>query len=179
MKKFITFMLLMCLLVTGLTACGGAAEKVSNSGNDTQTEDHSNDVLKNGYAFKTKDGTEIVIDAEFDQFKSALGSEKSCFESPSCAFGDLDKIWSYNGFDVYTYQVDKTDYVSSVILKDDTVGTAEKIYIGDSEEDVISAYGDPSVKDAAQIVYRKDEMSLTFILSNGTVTQIQYSTNKA
>ncbi len=173
MKRRFVLALIICLMVAMLTACGGKDEKIPGGNDDT----HSGPAT-NGYAFKTKDGTDIVIDAEFEQFKKALGQEKSCFESPSCAFGDLDKIWNYGGFDVYTYQLDKIDYVSSVILKDDTVCTPEKVYIGDSADDVISAYGDPATQDSKQIVYEKDKMKLIFMLSNDTVTQIQYTTRK-
>ena len=174
MKKKLALALIICLLLSLITACSGNDDKIP-SGNKDETPAGP---VANGYAFKTKDGTEIVIDAEFEQFKTALGQEKGVFESPSCAFGDLDKIWSYSGFDVYTYQLDKVDYVSSVILKDDTVCTPEKVYIGDTAEQVIEAYGDPTTQDSRQIVYEKDKMKLVFMLSSDIVTQIQYSTRK-
>ena len=174
MKKKLALALVICLVMSLLTACGGKDEKVPSGNND----DTPSGPVANGFAFKTKDGTDIVIDAEFEQFKSALGQEKSCFESPSCAFGDLDKIWNYGGFDVYTYQLDKIDYVSSVIIKDDTVCTPEKIYVGDTAEAVIAAYGTPATQDSKQLVYEKDKMKLVFMLSSDIVTQIQYTTRK-
>ncbi len=34
---------------------------------------------------------------------SGLGNYNNYAESPSCAFKGLDKIYSYSGFDLYTY----------------------------------------------------------------------------
>ncbi len=173
MKKKLALILVACFCIGALTACGGSTQKkVSNNASSASSQ------TSNGYAFKTADGTAIVIDAEFEQFKSALGQEDSCFEAASCAFGDLDKIWTYKGFEVDTYQQDKVDYVSKVILKDDTVSTPEKVSVGASSADVKAAYGDPSSSDSSQMVYEKDQMKLIFLLKDDAVTQIQYTTVK-
>lgn len=178
MKKKLAIVLVACACIGLLSACGGSTEKkVSDGSSSSSNTSSESSTTSNGYAFEAG-GAKLVIDSEFEQYKSALGEETSCYEAPSCAFGDLDKIWTYSGFEVNTYQVDGVDYISTVVLKDDTVSTPEGVSIGDSADDVIAKYGEASTQDASQIVYEKDSMKLIFMLSSDAVSQIQYKTTK-
>ena len=58
-----------------------------------------------------------------------LGEADDYFESESCAFEGLDKVYTYPGFTLNTYPVDDKDYVLSVVFRDDTVSTDEGISI--------------------------------------------------
>ena len=53
----------------------------------------------------------------------------------------IDKIYTYNSFELDTYPLDGEDFISSVLFKDDTVTTMEGIGIGDSVEKLTETYG--------------------------------------
>lgn len=57
-----------------------------------------------------------------------LGEPMEYFEAESCAFEGLDKIYTYSGFELHTYEMKGTDYVASVMFLDDSVST-KKVYI--------------------------------------------------
>lgn len=139
-----------------------ADNKIDNSANS-----------KKGYVFKTGD-IEIEIEAEAKPYIDALGEPKSYYESPSCAFGDLDKIYTYNGFEINTFSTDGKDYVSIIILNDDSVSTKEGIFIGDSADKVKEIYGTDVQKNDNALVYAKGNMKLCFFIKGDVVESIQY-----
>ena len=127
-----------------------------------------------GYVFESG-SVSIQMDAEAAPYLEQLGEEESYYEASSCAFGDLDKVYTYNGFELDTYQVDGVDYVSAVILLDDTVTTPEGLSIGDSADKVTELYGAATTSDDTQIVYEKEDMKLIILLQDEVVTSIQYT----
>lgn len=187
MKKKIVVcisLIMACMLV----GCGGSNNGDSEgknsqqeSGmNETQDKNDENIELK-GYVFQGADaqGTgkvNIVIDAKADKILKDLGKANFVFESPSCAFGDLDIIYTYNGFEVDTYSMDGVEYISAVVLLDDTVETPEGVCIGDELAKVKEAYGEPTKSDDRFLEYRKDHMKLSFIIQDGNVVSIEYLT---
>ena len=60
-----------------------------------------------------------------------------------------------------------------MILKDDSVTTAEGICIGDSLEKVLEAYGEGD-QENGMVVYEKDGMKLCFILQDDGIVSIEY-----
>ncbi|MBQ7677922.1 MAG: hypothetical protein IJT32_06785, partial [Lachnospiraceae bacterium] len=112
MKKKIFAMLLAVMTLT-LAACGPADKGGSDAGGkaDTKTESSTESKGAGGYTFEAS-GVTVEVDAPFADIESALGEPVDFFESESCAFGDLDKVYTYKGFRIDTYQLDGTDYVS-------------------------------------------------------------------
>ena len=125
-----------------------------------------------GYVFVTG-GVTVEMDGDMAPVLAALGEPASYFEAASCAFEGLDKIYTYNGFEIDTYPAQDTDLVSAVILKDDSVTTAEGICIGDSLEKLLAAYGEGN-QENGMLVYEKDGMKLCFILQDDSVISIEY-----
>lgn len=125
-----------------------------------------------GYVFVTG-GVTVEMDGDMAPVLAALGEPASYFEAASCAFEGLDKIYTYNGFEIDTYPARDTDLVSAVILKDDSVTTAEGICIGDSLEKLLAAYGEGK-QENGMLVYEKDGMKLCFILQDDSVISIEY-----
>lgn len=125
-----------------------------------------------GYVFVTG-GVTVEMDGDMAPVLAALGEPASYFEAASCAFEGLDKIYTYNGFEIDTYPAQDTDLVSAVILKDDSVTTAEGICIGDSLEKLLAAYGEGN-RENGMLVYEKDDMKLCFILQDDSVISIEY-----
>lgn len=189
MKKGKIFALLLsgCLL----TACGSGEKviegEVSNRNVEMSAEtadglwesqtqeagETSDDTVQNGYVF-TVNGVSLEIDAEAQGVLEKLEEPVSVYESPSCAFGDLDKIYTFSGYEMDTYTMDGTEYISSVVLRDDTVETTEGAYIGNTAEQIRALYGNPDVEEDTILTYAKDNMKLCFLMKDDTVVSIEY-----
>lgn len=194
MRKIV--LLVMFCFLTCLAACGGEDEKVieNNKGtveNIQQTENNSENInenkndneqtqtadavtKKNGYVY-AYNGIEVEIDADANTYVQAFGEPSSYYETPSCAFDNLDKFYTYQGFEIDTYYSNGKDLVLSVVLLDDTVSTVEGVCIGDAQSKVASVYGDPTESTDNSATYRKDNMKLVFIFKDGAVAAIEYS----
>ncbi len=174
MKK-ILLVLLAALMVTGLCACGGGNPE-SNGGGDNAGADVSAPTSGAGGYIFVSDGVNVEIDTKMADIESDLGEPKSYFESQSCAFGELDKVYTYSGFRIDTYQIGGVDYISDVIFTDDTISTPEGAAIGDSADRIKELYGEPTTEDDNRLVYASGDMKLAFLLDDGTVTTIEYLT---
>lgn len=195
MKKFLG--LLIALGIVGLSGCGDSekviegevqnvvtgAESVAAEVSATTAEIQEADAQpatasaldNDGYVFVFQE-TEVKIDADASEIIAQLGEPLSYFEAPSCAFQGLDKIYTYNGFEMDTYPVEDKDYVSAIIFKDDSVATAEGVGIGDSMEKMEQSYGSDSTKEDGVVVYSRDGMKLCFILKDNEIISVEYRT---
>lgn len=189
MRKLV--LVLVCCLVAGFAACGGEDEKiidgnkntVENSNQQEENKDLSQDsqpvqtpdsaAKANGYVFTFK-GTEVVVDEDAAAYVAAFGEPVSYYETPSCAFDNLDKFYTYQGFEIDTYYSNGKDLVLGVVLLDDTVATTEGICIGDAQDKVASVYGDPAESTDNSATYKKDNMKLVFIFKDGVIASIEY-----
>lgn len=178
--------IVLCLL---LSACGSEEPKqiggqvqnittgtsVAGSSNDAATTNMNPQVEEIGYAFSIGN-IDVVVDADVSDIVSKLGDADSYYEAPSCAFNGIEKIYSYSGFDICTYEDGDTDRIASVILKNDLVNTKEGICIGDDVSAVETAYGEPTAKADNSILYVKNGGSLLFIIVDDRIVQIEYNT---
>lgn len=151
---------------------GGSQSGESGEGQESQQADSSPEEIFKGYVFKVGDVT-VEVDGDVAPVIEALGEPASYFEAASCAFEGLDKIYTYNGYEIDTYPAQERDLVSAVILKDDSVSTAEGICIGDSLEKLLEAYGE-GAQENGMLVYSRDGMKLCFILQEDSVVSIEY-----
>jgi len=110
-----------------------------------------------------------------DPLVTALGSDYSYYESPSCAYTGLDKCYVYQGFSIYTYPDDNAvDHVLQVVLTDDTLSTPEGLIIGDTAEKVIELYGTDYTESDGSFAYTQGKTTLMIIMKNDRVLSIQY-----
>lgn len=163
----VKYFLLMALMVFGLTACGG-----SDNAADKEAVTTAGKVSAGGYAY-TSNSVKIAMNAEAASIIEGLGEPEKYFESESCAFKGLDKVYTYKGFKVNTYPVDEKDYILSVVFMDDTVETDEGICIGSTKDEVIAAYGEASTATAASLIYEKEGTRMTFVLDGDSVKSIE------
>ncbi len=111
-----------------------------------------------------------------DPLVTALGSDYTYHESPSCAYIGLDKCYVYPGFSIYTYpDDDAVDHVLQIVLTDDTLSTPEGLIIGDTAEKVIELYGNDYAESGGSYAYTREKTSLMIIMKNDRVFSIQYS----
>lgn len=172
MKKIIVLMIAVAAVIS-LCACGGEKQITGDGGNGGNTASGG----AGGYMYETGN-VKLEIDSEMSQYEDALGEPISYFESESCAIGDLDKVYTYHGFRIDTYQFDGVDYISDVIFTDDTVSTPEGASIGDSVDKIKEIYGEPTSQDNVRMVYENGNMKLVFLLDGDTVNTVEYLTKK-
>ncbi len=155
--------------VTGGSQTGSPAE----TGENGQAQEPQTETEHKGYVFVVRDVT-LEVDGDAAPVVEALGEPASYFEAASCAFEGLDKIYTYNGFEIDTYPMQDKDLISSIVLKDDSVMTAEGICIGDSLEKLQQAYGSEAAEEGGMLVYGRDGMKLCFILQGENIISIEY-----
>lgn len=192
MKRKWWAMIIGCILLAGLAACGEEDVKVVNKLPGEKTEDTSKDEQKeqgdesqkdalNGYIFEAEANGKTVsvsMDNEMKGILEQLGEAASYFESPSCAFeGLIDKTYTYEHFRIETYPDGETDRVSSVIFLDDIAETPEGIGIGMTKEDMEKAYGTEYEEKDGMVVYTKDGKHLSFLVRDGKIESVQYNSS--
>jgi hypothetical protein len=156
---------LMTVLMLSLVFAGCSNSETGN--NDPGTE-------KNGYEF-VSNGVNITMLAQAEDVLSELGEENTYFEAESCAYQGMDKIYTYNGFEVRTNEIDKKDYVTSVILVDDSVATPEGVALFMTKEDMIEAYGDNYSEELGLYTYTMGESKLSFLIKDEEIISIEYT----
>lgn len=173
------------MLVAGclLTACGddekvitGDVTNIWTQETENQNDNAGNDEAeetKGGYLFE-RNGVSIAIEEDAQPVLEKIEEPTSVYESASCAFGDLDRVYTYDGFEVNTYTMDEAEYISLIVIRDESVKTAEGISIGNTVEEVIDVYGEPDVEETTMLTYAKDHMKLCFFIQDDEVISIEY-----
>ncbi len=172
--KIFAVLMLVAIIFTGCGQNAGENSPSPTASNPTVSEPANNS--KSKYYFDYKD-VKIYINDEADPILDKLGEPMSYFESPSCAFQGMDRIYSYSGFDIYTYTdaEDGPEYIFTVAFMSDAVSTVEGISIGDKVDKVVSQYGEDYKASSNQYVYSDQNTKLSFLIENGEVTAIEYN----
>lgn len=172
-------LLLACVLC--FTACGNAEDTTGNDTPQSQpVQEQTEDVQAKGeeaYVF-SYEGLEIKVGSLMSEYLDTLGEPISYFEAASCAFDGLDKVYSYNSFEITTYPVDDKDYVGSIRFLDDMVETKEGVALFGTKADMTAAYGETYVDENGVLVYyydgKEENGRLCFILSGDEIISIEY-----
>ncbi len=175
MKRFLTALLAVALLL-GLAACAGEVKEIRK----TAAEEKSAPAVTvgkegsvDGYVFRAGDFS-IAVDADMAPVLAALGEARSYYESVSCAFNGLDKLYTYDHFQVTSYPAPDGDRVQTVWLMDDTVATPEGLRVGAPASQVDALYGSSFEAVGAERIYSKGGMKLKVIVQEDKVTSITY-----
>ena len=67
--------------------------------------------------------------------------------------------------------------MACVILKDDTVATAEGVDLSMTKDKVIEVYGNDYQETEGRIAFEKDGMKLCFILDGDNIAAIEYNSS--
>ncbi len=178
MKKIGLLLIVLILLLTG---CGGgenASGNLDDNGDNSMPMGSINelddDKESKGYVFEYN-GTTIAMNEKAESILEDLGEPIDYFEAESCAFEGLDKIYTYSGFELNTYEIDGVDYVASVLLLDDSVSTKEGIYLYSNLNDVLSTYGNNYTKNLGMYTYELNKSKISFLIENDEVVSIEYT----
>ena len=152
-----------------LAACGGG----ENDPQGSKDNDKGGQQEETAFAFQFS-GNTITMNMASGELLEKLGDPISLFEAPSCAFDGMDKIYSYAGFELHNYTASDKDYVSAVILKDDSVSTKEGVYIGEAKDKVIDTYGEDYKDEDGAYAYYSADSKLRFIFEENEIVSIEY-----
>lgn len=172
-----TVALAVCMVAGG---CGQPEKKPPVVIGENNSSSDSEEVKENtatGFAF-VHNNVKITPNDLVDPLITALGSDYSYYESPSCAYIGLDKVYVYKGFSIYTYpDANAVDHVLQIALTDDTLSTPEGLIVGDTSQKVIELYGTDYVESNGSYAYTQGKTTLTIIIKNDRVISIQYNYN--
>ena len=155
----------MILSLGSLAACSGSGDGSGNGGGSSSEP---------GFTY-TNGSVTIEMNSDAAAVVEKLGEPLDYFESESCAFEGLDKVYTYPGFKLNTYPEEDKDYVLSVVFMDDTVETEEGIANGSTKDQVTEAYGDPAEESDTSLVYEKGDTEMTIGLDGDSVSSLEIS----
>lgn len=161
MNKLNKFIFLVVILLIFLVGC--------SSGKNTKEKNEN----AKGYIFENK-GITISMTDKATPILKKLGKEKDYFEANSCAFQGKDKTYTYSGFELHTYEKNKTDYVASVVFLDDSISTKEGINLDSSLDDVLKTYGNKYTEKSGVYTYIKDKTKLIITIKDKKIKAISY-----
>lgn len=200
MKKKCIAVVCGIVLMMGMTACSSdeevkIVEKIPQKSTEQEKETKDSDITGDteettalaaktekltGYVYQTE-GTQgevsLTTDIDMATVMESLGEPISYFESASCAFQGLDKIYTYDHYRVETYPDGENDMISSIIFTDDLVETAEGLSIGMTTDDMERLYGTDYEENAGMIIYTKDGKHLKFLIEADVIISIEYASS--
>ena len=189
MKKIIA-MLLSVLMLCALTACGEPADQSGNTTTapmaDTTAaapEDTTAAAEDTTAAAQDKqecfcftfEGVELIPGQRFDA--SLLPEPQSLYQVPSCAIEGTDNVYNYGTIEVTAFNDGTGEVIYSVYIVDANTPTNEGLYIGDTLDFIVGAYGENYVREGNQITYQKGDTMLIIIMDGDYIASIDFRWN--
>ncbi|MBO4913401.1 MAG: hypothetical protein J5504_11840 [Butyrivibrio sp.] len=195
-KRNLTAIIIASSMMLALAGCGVTAEP--DSGNSTESEvsvsseaeapeDEGTGIIANkpsaadaSDATFEYNGKTVSFTDSFDTIKSALG-EPSFEDQAPTSDDPKDKMYTF-GDDPDAIDVSVIDgKTDSIIIYDSNIKTSRGVSIGNTDKDVISAYGEgeaSKLDGSNEIDYDFGDYTLIFFLEkNNTVKAIGYAAN--
>jgi len=181
MKKIILLMALGALL---LAACTNETSSVSTpyeptppaqTAPTTQPPAETTQPTSESTAFALTVGNfTIRMDQNIQEVLDSMGEPLGVFEAPSCAFDGIDRIFSLPGLQIHTYPLDSGDFIHTVSIRDDSIMTQNGIYLGNSLDSVLAAYGNDYQQEFGMFTFTKGVTTLQFLIEDNMVVAITY-----
>ncbi|MCL2873639.1 MAG: hypothetical protein FWE29_01755 [Defluviitaleaceae bacterium] len=122
----------------------------------------------------THNGVQINMNDDMSGVLEKMGEPLHMFESPSCAFEGIDRIFYFEGFIIDTYPHNGNDYVLSIVFRDDSASTQRGISLGSNYDDMIAAYGNDYVNMLNLFSYVQDGVRLSFLFEDDKIVDVTY-----
>ena len=167
MNKKIIISILLLLVVS----IGAIEVAIGFKGESNPKKEEEKDNFNSEYVLKINN-LEIKLGSEFSREK--YGTELEYSEIPSCAFEGLDKTYTYEYYEINTFEDNGKEKILSVYFLDPNITTTENVSLGDDLEKMTSTYGTNYEKNDNLYTYKKGKTSIEFIVENDTITSIEY-----
>ena len=154
-KKNIVIAAVMSVMVFALAAC-------------TKKETSDTFGYNNGSVLLTP-GVKFNADAE------GMPETTAYMEAASCYFEGLDKVFTYEGYEITTYPKEDGDYIQDVNISSETIKTDKGVGVGRTLDEVEAAYGsDYTVSGKMYEYYQDNEKYMYFFILNDVVQYYGY-----
>lgn len=177
MKKFgivLAVIVVIALVVVGVVFLNRPSTEPTAVVEDNMDASQEAENTEDVYVFDDN-GKKLTLGVEYSSLN--LGEPADYYEVQSCAFDGMDKIYTFDNYEVHTYPDNDTDKVLSVYFLNDQVSTTEGVKIGDSMDKMVETYGDGYEQLETQYTYTKGLTQLKFIVENNVITSIEYNYN--
>lgn len=168
MKKFLKIAAVVLAAVFALSLFA-ACDKGQDGGTDSEGETKANI-----YAIKAGSVT-VELGKKADSTLEKLGEPVNQQNTGNC--GGLGETirYEYSSFVLVVVDYEDGDkIIDQIELKNDGAETSKGIYIGSSETDVKSKYGDPDGKQGSAYVYEDGDKRLEVGITDGKVSSIVF-----
>ena len=172
MKKGIIITIIIIIIAIVLAIFIGRGDKSQNDIPTVASNTSNYNDGENGYMFKIKN-KEIKLNSIFDN--TTIGEPKEYSEIPSCAFDGVDKVYTFEDYEIETYQDGENFRIYSIYFLNENAETAEGIKIGSTLDDVKGIYGENYEINDTMYTYISGKTKLDFIVENNVVTSITYT----
>ena len=164
MKKFVSLILAM-LCCLSCAVCFASCEE----------EESTDNANKNTDIYYVKCGTvKIELGADAADVLGNLGTPKDIKELGDCGGFGAQVKYVYDNFDLYTVKSDTAETVDQISFTSDIAVTPKGICISSSKDEVLNAYGEPTLQNEKEIRYTSGQKILKFGLKEGNVSSIDY-----
>lgn len=123
------------------------------------------------------EGTQVTLvpGEKFDA--EDMGETTAYLEAASCYYEGMDKIFTYEGYEVTTYPLSDGDYIQDISISDASIKMSGGIGIGSSLADVEAALGsDYTLAGKLYKYYVDDSKYLYFFIMDDVVKYYGYAT---
>lgn len=119
----------------------------------------------------TLKNTKIMLNTAMGEVAKILGSTTDYSEAPSCNYDGLDKVFTYDKVNIYTYPHPSGDIINEIEINDAAIPTDKGFApIGKTIEEVKAVYGEPTEVEGVTYKYADGDCYTYFYADNGTVT---------
>ena len=171
------------IVCAGVAACSNEPEPVSsdvniissqgqNSGESSAAVSGGDNAASENFVFKYA-GVDLIVNTDIDDSKFS-DDDYEVSEVASCAGQGLASLYSFKNGSFSVETMVGADTIVRIALMDDTVTTAEGVYIGQTVDDVKAVYGEPSESSDSLYIYTKGTSELRFQFIDGKVNEIDY-----
>ncbi len=174
MKILSKFVLTLLISITMLAGCSGL--RTASKGPSASTLISSNGIESMVESLSYNSGKGIYTPGiDPSAAIKAEGKPLSVFTAPSCALPGNDTTYTYSGFSLLVNENDGTKTLVKLYFTDDSRTTERGLFIGSPESDIKKMYGDLDKIDHSYI-FIKGSTKLIFVVTDGTVSGIEYTT---
>lgn len=149
----------------------------SNDGNEAEAQETGSGICEDGFVF-IYNGVPVYMGEYIENILPEIGPYADCYENESCTSAGMMQAYCYSGLEISAYAKTEADEfrIFSVILIDDSISTAEGIYIGQTVGDMTAAYGaEYETLPGIGYKYVKNGTSLFFDVDGDIITAITYT----
>lgn len=171
MKKFA---IVLAAVMFAMTGCGKAGNNTETEASKT-TESASDAKSDKDAVAYTVEGVEIIPGTDFAEAKDKLGEPVKYTEAASCYYDGMDKIFTYDGFEVRTYPKDGKDMIQDLCISSDKYKTAKGVTVGMGVGEVIASYGEADEINGKMYNYYEGDKYIYFFIMDDAVKYFGYA----